>query len=241
MSGLEIRGLGRDVRGRCLLDDFELTVVAGQRIGVLGPNGAGKTTCFAAISGRVPASRGQVRLDGRDLRGLPAFRRARLGLVELPQSPTLFRGLSTVENIEVVLELRTRRSRTERRDAAMAALERFGLEARASLPAERLSGGERRRLELARTLALPPKVLLLDEPFAGVDPRGREQLAEHIRAVAASGVGVVVADHDARTVLDLCEEVLLLVDGCTVARGPPDALVADPIARGRYLGRTFSR
>ena len=244
---MELQATGLTVRRgqRWVLSNVDISATEGECVGILGPNGAGKTTCFGCLTGRIPLDSGTVRVANRCVDGLAPYARARLGLAELPQSPSFFRGLTAQQNIELILELRTPASTEERQRKAWALLEQLGISARANDRAEWLSGGERRRLEIARVLALPPRVLLLDEPFAGVDPKTVAELATLIRGLpqktadSSQPAAVILTDHDARTVLKVCDRVLLLLDGSIVAQGAPEDLLKDPIARESYLGFNF--
>lgn len=233
MSLLSARGLTLTLGGRRVLDAVDLEITPGRITGLLGPNGAGKTSVFRVIAGLVEADAGTVKLDGQPLRGgLDA--RVRQGLGYLPQRPALFSGLTTRQQLLVPLQVRGAPEREADR-----LLETVELASLANLPAARLSGGERRRLELARCLATAPRVLLLDEPFAGVDPVAVAGLVALVRAVAAAGLGVLLTDHAAREALGACDEVALIDAGRVVLRGDPGSVAASELARSRWLGANF--
>lgn len=231
---LEATGLIRSLSGRRVVDDVGLTVRAGEVVGLLGPNGAGKTTTFRLLTGLLAPDAGQVLLRGQPLEG-PLHARVRAGLGYLPQHATLFRGLTVRQHLWVPLE-----ARGASRAQAESLLQDAGLTALADAPAVRLSGGERRRLEIARCLAGDPAVLLLDEPFAGVDPVAVGELATRFRSLADGGLGVLLTDHAAREALELCDRVVLLVEGRVVLRGSPADVASDPQARALWLGQAWS-
>lgn len=229
---LEAIGLSRRLGGRTVLDGLDITVGAGEIVGLLGPNGAGKTTCFRLLTGLLAMEGGTVRLDGRALDGLPLWRRVRAGLGYLPQEPSLFRDLDARAHLELAglagLEIDQ-------------ALDRAGLVGVQGTPAGRLSGGERRRLGIARCLAASPRLVLLDEPFAGVDPVGVEALQMQVRALAQrDGLGVLVTDHAVRATLPICDRAIIIDAGAPLASGSPATVAADPQVRARYLGDGFS-
>jgi lipopolysaccharide export system ATP-binding protein len=234
MSGpsLQVRDLAVSFRGRSVLEGVEMEVRPGEVVGLIGPNGAGKTTAFRAVLGLLVPHRGAVSF-GRPLDGLPLHRRARLGLGYLPQGPSVFRGLSARDNLLVLLEAL---HRPEPRRRAERLLERFGLVELAEQRASTLSGGERRRLEFARALCSDPRVLLVDEPFSGVDPLAAAEISRAIGELARDGVGVLLTDHTVREALSTCQRLELLLEGRIAESGTPDELRSSRLARDRYLG-----
>lgn len=229
---LEAEGLRVRLGGRWVLDGVGLSVSAGEVVGLLGPNGAGKTTCFRLLTGVLAMEEGTVRLDGRRLDGLPLWRRVRAGLGYLPQESSLFRDLDPRAHLELA---------GLGAAAIPPALHAAGLTAVAAIPAGRLSGGERRRLGIARCLATRPRVVLLDEPFAGVDPVGVEALQAQVRALARrEGLGVLVTDHAVRATLPICDRAIILAAGVTLASGRPADVASHPQVRARYLGDRFT-
>jgi lipopolysaccharide export system ATP-binding protein len=234
MSGrLEAVGLRRAYAGRRVVDGVDIAVAPGEIVGLLGPNGAGKTTCFGMIAGLVRPDAGTVRLAGQTLDGLPLWRRAQLGLGYMAQGPTVFRALTVRENVAIV-------GATEGAPDADALLETVGLSDRAADRAATLSGGERRRLEIARCLAIAPRFILLDEPFSGVDPVGVEGLQQLVRSLSADGVGVLLTDHAVREALGVCDRAIILDVGRVIIRGIPTEVSRDPHVQARYLGTGFS-
>lgn len=232
-AGLVATGLVRIYRGRRVVDGVDLQVEPGEIVGLLGPNGAGKTTCFRMITGLERPDLGQVQLDDQDLGRLPLWRRVRLGLGYLPQESSVFRKLSARQNLAVALEGQPDGPSAEE------LLAEAGLSQVADSPAGTLSGGERRRLEIARCLALRPRVVLLDEPFAGVDPVAVADLQVRIRALARQGIGVLLTDHAVREALLICDRALLLDAGRVLVSGSPSEVATDAFARARYLGHDF--
>jgi len=232
---LEAVSLSKAFGGRQVVRDLSLGVAPGRVVGLLGPNGAGKTTVFKMILGLLPQDAGTVRF-GTSLDGLPMYRRCRLGLGYLPQGPSIFRGLSVRDNLVAVLEHQPVTHIDERADAL---LDRFGLTPFQKQKASLLSGGERRKLEFARALCASPKVLLLDEPFAGVDPIAAESIAVSLRELAADGIGLLVTDHNVRDALDICDTVHILAGGRIVDSGTPSAIIRSETAKRLYLGNHF--
>lgn len=234
-AGLVATGLRKRYGRRVVVDDVSLRVAPGSVHGLLGPNGAGKTTVFRLLAGVEVPDAGVVALDGADLAKLPLHRRARLGLGYLPQEDTLFRDLDVRGNVAVAAGM----AAPDRAPGVEEALARVGLAAFAARRVDGLSGGERRRLEIARLLALGPRVLLLDEPFAGIDPIAVGGLQTLVRALAASGLAVLVTDHAVRETLAICDRATVLDGGTVQVEGPPAEVAADARARARYLGPDF--
>ena len=233
---LLVRGLERRIRGKPILSGVDLTVAPGEVVGLLGPNGAGKTTTFRIIAGLERPDAGRVVLDGKDLGTLPLHLRAREGLGFLPQEPSVFRGLSVVENVALVLELVPGADRKSCRARAMRVLEDFGLEEHAMQRAATLSGGERRRLELARAVCREPRLLVCDEPLTGVDPKAAAELRVLLRGLAARGVAVLLTDHNVTEALRACDRASLLVDGVVIEHGTAAELASSARARAVYFG-----
>ncbi len=240
MTGLlEAEGLVKAYRGRRVVDGVGFCVRPGEVVGLLGPNGAGKTTSFNLVVGLTPSEGGAVRLDGVELGGLPMYQRARRGLGYLPQEPSIFRKLTVRQNLLAVLELQPGLSPIERASRADASLAEFGLSALAGALGETLSGGERRRAEIARCLLPAPRFILFDEPFAGVDPINVAELQKEIARLKARGLGVLITDHNVRDTLAICDRAYVIVAGKILEEGTPTALAASARARSVYLGENF--
>ncbi|MBN8809208.1 MAG: LPS export ABC transporter ATP-binding protein [Sphingomonas sp.] len=239
MNGLSVVSIAKSYDKRVVLTDVSLSVGKGEVIGLLGPNGAGKTTCFYSVMGLVKPDSGRVMLDGDDITGLPMYRRAILGLGYLPQETSIFRGLSVEKNILAVLELAEpdKAARAKRLDQL---LEEFGLTRLRDAPAMALSGGERRRAEIARALAANPSIMLLDEPFAGIDPLSISDIRDLIVELKKRGIGVLITDHNVRETLDIVDRGYIIYDGRVLFAGSPAELVADENVRRLYLGESFS-
>ena len=235
---LEGRGLRKTYRGRTVVNDVHLRVEGGEVVGLLGPNGAGKTTTFSMTVGLVMPDAGAVLLDGEDVTTLPMFRRARRGLGYLPQEPSIFRRMTALENLLAILETLPG-DRGEREDTAHGLLDRFKLSHLAHSVADTLSGGERRRLEIARALTLSPRFILLDEPFAGIDPITVLDLQQVIRDLAGAGIGILITDHNVRDTLAIVNRAYIIHSGTIFKAGSPETLSADPEVRRVYLGETF--
>ena len=238
-DGLEVRSIAKSYDRRAVLHDVSLEVHRGEVVGLLGPNGAGKTTCFYSVMGLVKPDSGLIYLDGRDITELPMYRRAILGLGYLPQETSIFRGMSIEENIMAVLEA-AGSDRQARRDRLEQLLGEFGLTALRDSPAMALSGGERRRCEIARALAAEPSIMLLDEPFAGIDPISIADIRELVRELKSRDIGVLITDHNVRETLDIVDRACIIYDGQVLFAGTPEALVADQEVRRLYLGESFA-
>ena len=238
-DGLEVRSIAKSYDRRAVLHDVSLEVHRGEVVGLLGPNGAGKTTCFYSVMGLVKPDSGLIYLDGRDITELPMYRRAILGLGYLPQETSIFRGMSVEENIMAVLEA-AEPDKQVRRDRLEQLLAEFGLAALRDSPAMALSGGERRRCEIARALAADPSIMLLDEPFAGIDPISIADIRELVRELKSRDIGVLITDHNVRETLDIVDRACIIYDGQVLFAGTPEALVADQEVRRLYLGESFA-
>ncbi|CAN5609089.1 LPS export ABC transporter ATP-binding protein [soil metagenome] len=236
---LVAEGLRKHYRAREVVKDFGLSLDAGEVVGLLGPNGAGKTTCFYMIVGLVPADAGRIVLDGRDITGEPMHRRAKLGVGYLPQEPSVFRKLSVADNIMLVLELRGDLDRAGRQAELASLMDELQVAHVADQIGASLSGGERRRVEIARALAANPRLMLLDEPFAGVDPISVVEIQRIVEHLKHRGIGVLITDHNVRETLGICDRAYILNEGSVLAQGAPDALLADPDVRRVYLGDSF--
>jgi lipopolysaccharide export system ATP-binding protein len=238
-DGLAVISIAKAYDKRPVLTDVSVSVGRGEVVGLLGPNGAGKTTCFYSVMGLVKPDSGRVMLDGNDITGLPMYRRAILGLGYLPQETSIFRGLTIEKNILTVLELAEpdAAARAEKLDRL---LEEFGLTRLRDAPAMALSGGERRRAEIARALAADPSIMLLDEPFAGIDPISIADIRELVRDLKRRDIGVLITDHNVRETLDIVDRAYIIYDGRVLFSGSPEELVADTNVRRLYLGEGFS-
>jgi lipopolysaccharide export system ATP-binding protein len=235
---LVAEGVSKSYRGRCVVDGVSIDVKAGEVVGLLGPNGAGKTTTFSIVVGLVAPDLGSVRLDDEDVTELPMFKRARRGVGYLPQEASVFRKMTALENLLAVLETLPL-DRADRETRAHELLDRFKLSALAGSVADTLSGGERRRLEIARALTLSPRFILLDEPFAGIDPITVLDLQRVIRDLAASGIGVLITDHNVRDTLAIVDRAYIINTGKIFRAGSPAELSEDPEVRRVYLGERF--
>ncbi len=236
---LAAEGLVKRYRRRTVVDGVSLHVQPGEVVGLLGPNGAGKTTCFYMIVGLERADAGRILLDGRDVTREPLHRRARAGIGYLPQEASVFRRLTVLENVLAVLELQPGLDEDARRERAEALLHELQIGHLRDSPGLSLSGGERRRVEIARALAAEPRYMLLDEPFAGVDPLSVIDIQRLIGHLTDRGLGVLVTDHNVRETLRICTRAYILTDGRILAEGEPAALVEDPRVRQAYLGEHF--
>jgi lipopolysaccharide export system ATP-binding protein len=236
---LTARNLRKRYRDREVVRDFSLKLGRGEVVGLLGPNGAGKTTCFYMIVGLVPADGGQIQLDQQDITGLPMHARARLGVGYLPQEASVFRRLSVADNILAVLELREDLGDAERERELQALLAELQISHVADSLGASLSGGERRRVEIARALAANPRLMLLDEPFAGVDPISVGEIQRIVKHLKARGIGVLITDHNVRETLGICDRAYILNEGGVLAEGSPAEVLDNPDVRRVYLGDGF--
>ncbi|MCC7278772.1 MAG: LPS export ABC transporter ATP-binding protein [Chromatiaceae bacterium] len=239
MSTLRARDLIKHYRHRHVVRGVSLDVDAGEVVGLLGPNGAGKTTCFYMIVGLVSADQGEIWLEDQDISGKPMHVRARRGLSYLAQEASVFRKLSAQDNLLAVLETRKDLDRDHRLSRCLDLLEELGIAHVADSLAMSLSGGERRRLEIARALAVEPKVMLLDEPFAGVDPIAVGDIKKIVAHLRDRGIGVLITDHNVRETLDICDRAYIINEGQVMAEGAPQALLDDAQVRSVYLGEHF--
>lgn len=236
---LRARGLSKTYKGRKVVNNCSLSVRRGETVGLLGPNGAGKTTCFYMMVGLVRADSGKIQLGETDITLMPMFQRAQLGLGYLPQEPSVFRRLSVQANIMAVLELRKDLKRRTRRVELEALMDDLQIAHLGRQKGISLSGGERRRVEIARALAAAPSFILLDEPFAGVDPISVVEIQRIVRHLKARGIGVLVTDHNVRETLGICDRALILNDGKVLAQGTPANILENEEVRDVYLGRDF--
>jgi lipopolysaccharide export system ATP-binding protein len=237
-GGLTIVNLRKSYKRRPVIRDVSIQLNRGEVVALLGPNGSGKTTTFYAIAGLVTPEGGQVLIDGRDVTALPMYRRARLGIGYLPQEVSIFRGLSVEDNILAVLEIRVSDSH-KRRERLEELLSEFSITHLRRAPALALSGGERRRVEIARCLAADPKYLLLDEPFAGVDPIAVGEIRHLVQDLKSRGIGVLITDHNVRETLEIVDRAYILHDGTVLKHGTTDEIVRDEMVRRVYLGENF--
>ena len=237
-GGLEVVSIAKSYDKRAVLTDISLAVGKGEVLGLLGPNGAGKTTCFYSIMGLVRPDAGRILMDGEDVTNLPMYRRAILGLGYLPQETSIFRGMTVEQNINCVLEMvepdpETRTAELER------LLDEFGLTKLRNAPAMALSGGERRRCEIARALAANPSIMLLDEPFAGIDPLSISDIRDLVKDLKTRGIGVLITDHNVRETLEIVDRACIIYGGQVLFAGNPTELVANTEVRRLYLGENF--
>ncbi len=236
---LSAQGLQKSYRTRQVVRDFAFAIDEGEVVGLLGPNGAGKTTCFYMVVGLIAADAGSITLDDRDITALPMHTRARLGIGYLPQEPSVFRRLSVADNIMAVLELRRGLGDKQRREELASLLAELKIEHIAGQKGISLSGGERRRVEIARALAASPRYMLLDEPFAGVDPISVGEIQRIVLHLRDRGIGVLITDHNVRETLGICDHAYILNEGTVLARGSPQDILADDRVREVYLGHEF--
>ncbi|MGM0593129.1 MAG: LPS export ABC transporter ATP-binding protein [Pseudomonadota bacterium] len=236
---LAARHLAKSYKKRSVVKDVSMEVRSGEVVGLLGPNGAGKTTCFYMIVGLIPCDRGSIELGGHDLTRLPIHERARHGIGYLPQEASVFRKLSVADNILAILETRSELDRDQRHEILESLLEEFHITHIRESIGMSLSGGERRRVEIARALATEPRFILLDEPFAGVDPISVVDIQGIIQHLKGRGIGVLITDHNVRETLGICERGYIIGEGEVIAEGEPDHLLSDQRVRDVYLGQHF--
>jgi lipopolysaccharide export system ATP-binding protein len=239
MATLRATDLTKSYGGRTVVRGVNIDVTSAEVVGLLGPNGAGKTTCFYMIVGLVPTDAGQIALDGEDITALPMHERARRGIGYLPQEASVFRKLSVADNLSAVLELRTDLDGAGRRRELASLLDELQVAHVAGQLGASLSGGERRRVEIARALAANPRMILLDEPFAGVDPISVGEIQKIVRHLKQRGIGVLITDHNVRETLGICDRAYILNAGTVLAQGSPEAVLANPDVRRVYLGESF--
>ena len=237
-GGLLVRDLEKSYGGKPVVRGVSLELHRGEAVGLLGPNGAGKTTIFYMVTGLVGANKGRIELDGFEISQLPMYRRARIGIGYLPQEPSIFRGLTVEQNIRAMLEV-TEKKRARRKERLEELLQEFGLERLRKSPAISLSGGERRRVEIARSLASNPSFMLLDEPFAGIDPIAVGDIRDLVKHLTARGIGVLITDHNVRETLELIDRAYIIHDGKVLMQGTPQEIVRDADVRRVYLGDQF--
>ena len=237
-QGLEVENLRKSYKTRVVIRDFSMSLNRGEVVALLGPNGCGKSTTFYSIAGLVYPEGGHVKIDGRDVTGLPMYRRAKLGIGYLPQEMSIFRGLSVEDNIASILDI-SEKSRHKRRERLEELLSEFSIEHLRRAPALALSGGERRRVEIARCLAANPKYLLLDEPFAGVDPISVGDIRHLVADLKKRGIGVLITDHNVRETLEIVDRAYILHDGKVLMSGTPEKVVENENVRRVYLGDNF--
>jgi lipopolysaccharide export system ATP-binding protein len=238
-EGLSAELLAKSYKKRPVVRNVSVQVRRGEAVGLLGPNGAGKTTVFYMITGLIAADKGTIKLDGADITNLPMYQRARLGIGYLPQESSIFRGLTVEENLRAVLELHEPK-KAERERVLRELYDEFSIAHIRHSPAVALSGGERRRVEIARALAAKPQFMLLDEPFAGIDPIAIGDIRKLVRQLTARGIGVLITDHNVRETLELIDRALIIHEGHVLTQGTPQEIVDDPDVRKYYLGDDFS-
>ena len=238
MPLLAARNLVKSYDGRTVVDQVSLSIEAGEIVGLLGRNGAGKTTTFRMVIGMITPEAGQVLFQERDVTGLPMFRHAQAGMGYLSQEPSVFQRLTVEQNLLAILETQ-KLSKADRKARAEELLSQFGLQHKAGDQARTCSGGERRRLEIARALVIRPKLLLLDEPFAGVDPHSVEELQSEVRRLADDSIALLITDHNVQQTLRICDRAFIIHDGKNLSEGTPRELINDPTVRDAYLASTF--
>lgn len=238
-SGLVASNLAKSFKKRQVVHDVSLSLKRGEIVGLLGPNGAGKTTCFYMMMGLITADQGQISIDGEDVTGLPMYQRARLGVGYLPQETSIFRGMTVEENVMSVVEL-TEKDKTARKQAVESLLEELHITHIRSQSAMSLSGGERRRVEIARALASRPSFMLLDEPFTGIDPLAISDISDLVRYLKKRGIGVLITDHQVRETLDIVDRASIIYDGRVLFEGSPADILTNEDVRRVYLGERFA-
>tara|TARA_Y100000780_G_C13577793_1_gene375502 strand:+ start:72 stop:824 length:753 start_codon:yes stop_codon:yes gene_type:complete len=238
-DGLQARNLAKAFKGRRVVKDVSLSLQRGEIVGLLGPNGAGKTTCFYMMMGLIAVDAGRVEIDGEDVTMLPMYQRARLGVGYLPQENSIFRGMSVEENIMCVAEL-SEPAKARRKELVESLLEELNVTHLRKQSANSLSGGERRRVEIARALASRPSFMLLDEPFAGIDPLAVSDISDLVRYLKKRGIGVLITDHQVREMLDIVDRASIIYDGEVLFEGQPDEILANEDVRRVYLGDRFA-
>ena len=239
MAQLKASNLAKAYRGRDVIQDVSLELESGQVVGLLGPNGAGKTTCFYMIIGIIPADRGEITINGQDITARTMHERARCGIGYLPQEASIFRKLSVGDNIMAILETRSELSKKQRLERRDELLEEFHVQHLRESLGQSLSGGERRRIEIARALATEPDFILLDEPFAGVDPISVSDIKQIINHLRDRGIGILITDHNVRDTLDICEKAYIVGEGHIIASGTTEDVLNDEHVRQVYLGEQF--
>ena len=237
-SKLEIFNIGKKYKNRPVLRNVSLNVRRGEAVGLLGPNGAGKTTCFYCVTGLITPDYGDVHIDGKDITNLPMYRRARMGIGYLPQEASIFRSLSVEDNIKAILEL-VIDDESQRENMLEELLSEFSISHLRKSPAIALSGGERRRLEIARALASQPNFILLDEPLAGIDPIAVGEIRNLVSQLKHRGLGVLITDHNVRETLAICDHAYIINEGSVLASGSPKDIIDNPEVRTFYLGDNF--
>lgn len=236
--GLVAQHLRKVYSNRPVVRDISIHVNRGEIVGLLGPNGAGKTTCFSMIAGLIRATSGQIRLDENDITNMPMYRRARLGIGYLPQESSIFRGLSVADNIRCVLELHER-DRDQREDRLETLMAEFAIDHLRESPAATLSGGERRRVEIARALAARPQYIMFDEPLAGIDPIAVHDIRHMIHKLKSQNIGILITDHNVRDTLSIVDRAYIIAEGKILKEGTPKEIVNDKEVKRIYLGETF--
>ena len=238
-EGLVVESIGKSFRGRPVVKNVSMRLARGEVAGLLGPNGAGKTTCFYMITGLIPVDYGKIMLDGQDITSQPMYQRARMGLGYLAQEASIFRGMTVEQNVRAVAEMHIR-SEDKVREVTRRLLEELRIDHLSESPAVSLSGGERRRVEIARALATEPSFMLLDEPFAGIDPLAIADIREVIGYLKGRGIGILITDHNVRETLEIIDRAAIIHSGEVLFEGAPDEVLANPEVRRVYLGDRFN-